>query len=71
MDAVSQNFQWGVKMSEFYVHIVEYSTNKSVKTMGPHSENMADRIDSGVSINLDHERFYTIINEQPEYKEGE
>jgi hypothetical protein len=26
---------------------------------------------SGVSINLDHERFYTIINEQPEYKEGE
>lgn len=48
-------------MSDYYVEIVEHGTGTVVKRMGPMAEQKADRVEGGVSINLDHERFYTRV----------
>jgi hypothetical protein len=52
---------------EFYVEIVQYAEEgedeKVVKRSGPHSERRADKIDDGLNINLNHERFYTRVVE--------
>ncbi len=52
-------------MAEYYVDIIQYDTDEVVETLGPYaSERQADRADSGVNINLDHERFYTQIRKE-------
>ncbi len=48
-------------MSQFYVKIVKYGTEEVVKRMGPMSERQADKVDSGVNINLNHEEYFTRI----------
>lgn len=45
----------------YYVEIVEFETNKVIKSMGPMSERKADRVDSGVTINLNHDRYFTRV----------
>lgn len=47
--------------SQFYVLIIDYGTETVQRCMGPNSQCIADRIDSGVQHNLDHERFYTLV----------
>lgn len=48
--------------THYRVEVVEYETGDVVKTLdGGTSERRADRIDSGLNHNLDHERFYTRI----------
>lgn len=51
-------------MTNFYVEIVDDETEEVVKRMGPHTERTADRIEDGVNINLNHERFFTRIVEE-------
>lgn len=47
------------------VQIIEYATKKVVKEFKPQvSEHLADKLDRGVNINLDHERFYTLVKKQ-------
>jgi len=42
-----------------YVEIMELETGHVVKRMGPHSQPEAERIERGVSINLNHDKFVT------------
>lgn len=46
---------------DYYVEVVEYGTDKVVKQLGPMSERKADRVDDGLNINLDHDKYYTRI----------
>lgn len=54
---------------EFYVQIIAFDGEKLIKEMGPFSEREANMVDNGVNINLNHDKYYTIIqkkyNEQP------
>ena len=43
----------------WFVEIVETATDKVIKRMGPMSEVKAERVESGASINLDHDNFFT------------
>ncbi|MBF84483.1 MAG: hypothetical protein CL489_08420 [Acidobacteria bacterium] len=45
----------------YVVQIVEDSTGEVVKDFEPQPYNKACKIESGVSINMDHERFSTYI----------
>lgn len=45
----------------YTVLVKRIGTDEVVKSMGPHTEKMAERIERGASVNLDHERFYTVI----------
>lgn len=47
----------------WYVQIIETATGKVEKEMGPMDERRAARVDSGASINLDHENFHTKLVE--------
>jgi hypothetical protein len=51
----------------FYVEVLKIGTDEIVRRLGPHDERTAERVERGVSINLDHEKFYTRIveDEQP------
>lgn len=49
------------QVEQFYVEIVEYATEEVVKQSGPHSERRADKLDDGLNINLNHERYFTRI----------
>lgn len=57
------------KATGFRVEVVEYATQKVVKTLKAESERMAERLDSGVNRNLDHTRFYTRIKEEARHAE--
>jgi hypothetical protein len=47
-------------MAEYYVEIVKYGEpEKVVERFGPMSERKADRVDTGININLNHELFFT------------
>jgi hypothetical protein len=45
----------------FYVEIVRASSGEVVEQMGPMSERQADKVESGVAINLNHEEYFTRI----------
>jgi hypothetical protein len=45
----------------FYVEIVKTSSGEVVERMGPMSERKADKVESGVAINLNHEEYFTRI----------
>ncbi len=45
----------------FYVEIVRYDDEAVVKQSGPFSERKANRVDDGLNINLNHERYFTRI----------
>ena len=47
--------------SGYYAEIVEFTTDKIVKRMGPMSERRAFKACYGAAINLDHEKFYTRV----------
>jgi hypothetical protein len=44
-----------------YVEIVNTKTDEVVKRMGPMSERKAEKVESGASINLNHEEYHTRI----------
>jgi hypothetical protein len=47
----------------WYVQIVETATSKIEKEMGPMTERRAQKVESGASINLNHEKFHTNLVE--------
>ncbi|KKK62527.1 hypothetical protein LCGC14_3003420 [marine sediment metagenome] len=47
----------------YRVTIKEYSTENVVESFAWMSENRADKVDGGVNINLNHEEYYTVIEE--------
>jgi len=44
--------------TEWLVEVIEKSTGKVVKSLGPHESKKADRVASGILINLDKKKFY-------------
>lgn len=51
-------------MSEHRVEIVSYETGEVVKEFKPvSSERRAEKLDNGVNINLNHEKYFTRIVE--------
>ena len=46
---------------QYFVEVRKIATDEVIKRMGPHSERSAERIERGVSVNLNHEEFYTEI----------
>ncbi len=50
---------------KWFVDIIEHGTEKVEKSMECRSETDADRVDGGVNINLNHEKFYTRIRREP------
>ena len=42
----------------YMVEVVEIKTKKVVKSLGPMSENKADRVERGILMQLDDENFY-------------
>jgi len=51
----------------YIIQIIEYGTGRIAKEFEPiTSERMADKVDNGVNINLNHERFYTLIKNTEE-----
>jgi hypothetical protein len=45
----------------FFVEIINKSTGEVIKKMGPMSEGKADKVESGASINLNHDEYFTRI----------
>lgn len=41
------------------VQVIEYSTGKVIKEIVVSSERKADKVESGLNINLNHEKYYT------------
>ena len=49
-------------MADFYIEIIECDSGNVVERIGPvGTERMAERVEDGVLINLDHEHFETRI----------
>lgn len=47
----------------YIVKVIKFENNEVVKEIPCSSERQADRVDDGLNINLDHEKFYTVIEE--------
>lgn len=54
------------KRMSYYVEIREYETDRLEKRLGPMSERKADKVDDGLTRQLDHDRFYTVIVNEDE-----
>lgn len=51
-------------MIQHVVQIIDWETNKVQKEFDPTSKGRAERIEDGVNINLNHDKFYTKIVER-------
>lgn len=49
------------EQSQFYVDVVSYEDGAVVKRLGPMAERKADKVDDGLNINLNHDKYYTLI----------
>ena len=49
---------------QYFVEIIETGSGKTIEKHGPKSERMAERMERGISINLNHEKYYTWISEE-------
>ncbi len=47
--------------NDYYVEIIEDKTEKVLERCGPHSEWKAEKIDRGITINLNHDDYSTRI----------
>ena len=56
-----------------YVEIRESESNKLVRRMGPMSERRAEGVEDGANINLNHEKFHTVLvtNDTGEFPDEE
>lgn len=46
---------------KYNVVIKEYGETEPLEIKGPYSRSKADKIDSGININLNHDKYYTVI----------
>ena len=51
-------------MNNYYVQILSFDNDRLIKEFGPTNERRADKIDDGLNINLDHNKYYTIITQK-------
>lgn len=47
----------------YEVRVIDRLSEEVVKRIPCDSERKAENVDSGLNINLDHDRFYTVIDE--------
>lgn len=47
----------------YKIKIIEHDTDKVINVLTASTEHKAEKIDRGININLNHERFYTLIEE--------
>ena len=52
--------------NKWRVVIIEYATDKVEKTIECINDRSADKVDAGLQINLNHEKFYTLIKKPGE-----
>ena len=45
----------------YYVEVVSLHSGEVVNRLGPMSERKADRVDGGLSINLNHDEYFTRV----------
>ncbi len=50
----------------YYVQIIKYSTGQRLERFGPYSGQKAEKVDTGINVNLDHESFYTLVGTKEE-----
>lgn len=50
-------------MKQILVQIIEYKTNEVVEEIKCKNQRDADRVDRGININLNHDEFYTMIQD--------
>jgi len=52
---------------QWRVNVREIETDKVIHTVACRSERDAERVETGLSINLNHEKFYTEVADHGEY----
>lgn len=52
----------------YTVQVIEYATESVVKEIPCNTEREALRVDRGLNMNLNHERFYTLVDESTKEK---
>jgi len=55
-------------MDNYYIDIIESETGKIHQTMGPKPQRQAEKIEDGININLNHEKFHTELRKVEESK---
>ncbi len=50
-----------VMRDQYFVQVRKRGTDEVVKQFGPHDERQAEKIEHGISINLNHDEYYTEI----------
>jgi hypothetical protein len=48
-------------MDKYVVKIISHETQETVKEFEPCDETKAYRVENGASINLDHEKYFTVV----------
>lgn len=52
-------------MTELYIYIIELGTDDVTEKLGPYdNERQAERAEAGLTRQLDHDRFYSVIVEE-------
>ena len=51
--------------SKFIVQVFEYEADQPVKEIPADSQRQAERIECGLNINLNHNRYYTVLKAAP------
>jgi len=51
-------------MSNYYVQIKKYQTDNTIKEVGPYTENRANKVDGGLNVNLNHDKYFTLITQK-------
>ena len=54
----------GIFMSNYYVQIKEYQTDNTIKEVGPYTEHRANKVDGGLNVNLNHDKYFTLITQK-------
>ena len=48
-------------MKHYFIEVVEFDTDEVIERKGPYTERQADKIDNGMNINLNHDKYFTRI----------
>ena len=56
-------------MNNYYVQILSFDEPDPIEERGPFSEHRAEKVDAGITINLNHEQYYTTIVRKGEEEE--
>ena len=46
---------------DYFVEVVDWDSGEAIKRLGPMTKRKAERVDDGLNINLDHDRYHTRI----------